>query len=134
MPYSKNDYPQSMKNLDDIVLIKAIDILNAMLAEGYDENAAIPIAISQAKEWKDDASEEEINTLKHKDIKDHDEKEKDHLQDANVKVYFDKEKQEWAAKSVGAQRVSEYFDSKEKAKEKAQSIADNKGSKVIIED
>lgn len=31
MPYTKNDYPDSMKNMKEIARFKAIDILNAML-------------------------------------------------------------------------------------------------------
>ncbi|BBP89664.1 hypothetical protein BsIDN1_32820 [Bacillus safensis] len=31
---------------------KALEIANKMIQEGYEENRAIPIAISQAKEWK----------------------------------------------------------------------------------
>ncbi len=31
MPYTKNDYPVSMKNLDPAIRHKAIDILNTLL-------------------------------------------------------------------------------------------------------
>lgn len=60
MPFDRRNYPNSMKNLDKEVRDKAIDITNAMLKEGYDEDNAIPIAISQAKEWANDASNEEL--------------------------------------------------------------------------
>jgi uncharacterized protein YdaT len=41
-----------MKNLDDKVRNKAIDIANALIDDGkMDEKRAIPIAISKAKEW-----------------------------------------------------------------------------------
>jgi uncharacterized protein YdaT len=33
MPYTKNDYPDSMKNLSSDVREKAIDILNKLLEE-----------------------------------------------------------------------------------------------------
>jgi len=49
MPWTLNDYPDSMKNLTNITRKKAIDIANAMTKEGYDDNRAIPIAIEQAK-------------------------------------------------------------------------------------
>lgn len=52
MPWSMKDYPQSLKNLEKPVRKKAIEIANAMLDEGYEEGRAIPIATSQAKEWK----------------------------------------------------------------------------------
>ncbi len=68
MPWSMKDYPQSLKNLEEPVKKKAIEIANAMVDEGYEEGRAIPIAISQAKEWKKNASKEEIDQLmKHDD-------------------------------------------------------------------
>lgn len=51
MPWTKKDYPESMKNLSEIVRNKAIEIANALLDEGYDEDRAIPIGISQAEKW-----------------------------------------------------------------------------------
>jgi uncharacterized protein YdaT len=39
-----------MQNLSPEVRLKAIEIANAMLAEGYDEGKAIRIAIAKAKE------------------------------------------------------------------------------------
>lgn len=50
MPWSKNDYPAAMKNLDPEVRDKAIEIANALLEEGYEDGRAIPIAIDKAKE------------------------------------------------------------------------------------
>jgi uncharacterized protein YdaT len=40
-----------MEHLPPVVRSKAIDIANALLAEGYDEGLAIRIAIAKAKEW-----------------------------------------------------------------------------------
>ncbi|MCK9270784.1 MAG: hypothetical protein WC271_10280 [Bacteroidales bacterium] len=52
MPWTKNDYPDSMKNLGKKVRDKAIEIANALVEEEkMDEGRAIPIAISKAKEW-----------------------------------------------------------------------------------
>lgn len=52
MPWTKIDYPDSMKNLDKKVRDKAIEIANALVHdENMDEGKAIPIAISEAKEW-----------------------------------------------------------------------------------
>jgi uncharacterized protein YdaT len=51
MPWSANDYPPAMDNLHPLVRIKAIEIANALLEEGYDDGSAIRIAISQAKQW-----------------------------------------------------------------------------------
>lgn len=49
VPWNKNDYPNSMKNLDKDVREKAIEIANALLDEGYEDGKAIPIAIDRAK-------------------------------------------------------------------------------------
>jgi uncharacterized protein YdaT len=40
-----------MTNLPEAVRDKAIEIANALLAEGYDEGRAIRIGIAKAKEW-----------------------------------------------------------------------------------
>ena len=91
MPFDRRNYPNSMKNLDKEVRDKAIDIVNAMLKEGYDEDNAIPIAISQAKEWANDASNAELKEIRKKDLKDHKKsksKSGARLQDADVEVSF----------------------------------------------
>lgn len=49
MPWTKNDYPDSMKNLDVDVREKAIEIANALLKDNYEEGRAISIATSQAR-------------------------------------------------------------------------------------
>ncbi|MFJ7682593.1 hypothetical protein [Peribacillus butanolivorans] len=53
MPWNKNDYPDSMKNLDKDVREKAIEVANAnanaLLNEGYKDGKAILIAIDRAK-------------------------------------------------------------------------------------
>ncbi|HSD53323.1 MAG TPA: hypothetical protein VLC47_04130 [Burkholderiales bacterium] len=51
MPWDEIGYPASMKRLPPLVRAKAIEIANALLAEGYDEGKAIRIAIAKAKEW-----------------------------------------------------------------------------------
>ena len=52
MPWTKKDYPNSMKNLDKKFRDKTIEIANALVdKENMDEGSAIPIAISKAKEW-----------------------------------------------------------------------------------
>jgi uncharacterized protein YdaT len=51
MPWNKNDYPASFKNLEPDVRNKAIEIANALLEEGYDDGRAIPIAMSKAREY-----------------------------------------------------------------------------------
>ncbi|MCW1927758.1 DUF2188 domain-containing protein [Bhargavaea beijingensis] len=51
MPWNKQDYPDSFKNLDEPVREKAIEIANALLRDGYEDNRAIPIALDRAREY-----------------------------------------------------------------------------------
>lgn len=51
MPWTKDEYPVSMKNLSTRVRSKAVEIANALLEEGYDEGRVIAIGIDRAKEW-----------------------------------------------------------------------------------
>lgn len=51
MPWNKNDYPDSFKNLDSDVRNKAIEISNALLREGTEEGRAIAIATTKAREY-----------------------------------------------------------------------------------
>jgi uncharacterized protein YdaT len=49
MPWSENDYPDSMKNLSPAVRKDAIEIANAILRDGGDDGVAIATGIKQAK-------------------------------------------------------------------------------------
>jgi uncharacterized protein YdaT len=51
MPWTKKDYPDSLKNFEPRIRNKAIEIANALLDEGYEEGQAIAIATSRAKAW-----------------------------------------------------------------------------------
>ena len=52
MPWTKYNYPVSMKNLPVHVRNKAIEIANAILEDGHtDEGIAIATGISLAKKW-----------------------------------------------------------------------------------
>ena len=51
MPWDDTYYPQSMRNLPPQLRLKAIEIANALLEEGYDEGKAIRFAIAKAKQW-----------------------------------------------------------------------------------
>ena len=51
MPWNESYFPRSMLNLAPPTRHKAIEIANALLAEGYEEGRAIRIGISQAKRW-----------------------------------------------------------------------------------
>jgi len=51
MPWTLERFPPSMEHLSERVREKAIEIANALLAEGMEEGKAIRIAIAKAKEW-----------------------------------------------------------------------------------
>jgi uncharacterized protein YdaT len=127
-----NDYPDSLKNLDRLERRKAIDIINAMLEEGYDEGRAIPIGTEQAQEWYKDASEEDLKKLENKDLKDHDDDNSrgPDLIDNDVEVYF--EDDEWKVKTVGAKQASDTYDRKNEAEKRAKEIADKRGTNVKV--
>lgn len=131
MPWAEKDYPDSMKNLDPKVRRKAIDIANAMLAEGYEEGKAIPIATAQAKKWAQDATPQQTRALQHKDITDHPQKPKSRgakLIEKDVAVK--KGEEGWDVKTVGAKRADSTHETKGAALERAQEIAAKRGTKV----
>ncbi len=52
MPWTKKDYPPSMKNLPAAVRNKAVEIANALIADtDMEEGIAIATATSRAKDW-----------------------------------------------------------------------------------
>lgn len=128
------DYPDSLKNFDKLLRKKIIDIANALEESGYDEDALIPIAITQGKEWYENATPEEKDAFEREE---NPQKSDDHdtdsanpdLLDEDVEVYY--EDDQWVVKTVKADQADSRYDLKEDAKNRAQEIADNKASKVI---
>ena len=51
MPWSEDRYPPSMLHLGQVARAKAIEIANALLADGMDEGRVIRIAIARAEQW-----------------------------------------------------------------------------------
>lgn len=51
MPWTRNDFPDSFKNLEPDIRNKAIDIANALLREGNEEGRAISIATAKARDY-----------------------------------------------------------------------------------
>ncbi|WP_251517441.1 MULTISPECIES: DUF2188 domain-containing protein [Staphylococcus] len=131
MPWTMNDYPQSLKNLDQLERKKAIDIANAMLKDGYEESEAIPIATKQAEQWYKDATKEEKEELKNKKITQHDKDEdaNPELNDKDVHVYF--EDDVWKVKTDGAKQAYATFDKKEDAMKRARNTVDNRSTEII---
>ncbi|MFC4559990.1 DUF2188 domain-containing protein [Virgibacillus kekensis] len=136
MPWTLNDYPSSMKNLDKVTKKKAIDIANSMVDEGYDEGRAIPIAIEQAKEWHDNASEDELDeykehgqpTKRSREGKKYENNPERLEEGEHVEAHDDG----WAVRSADAKRPSEVFENKNEAVKRAREIAKNKGTFLTV--
>src|SRR5690625_7083714 len=125
-----------MKNMEHTTKKKAIDIANSMIDDGYDENRASPIAIEQAKKWRENASQSGIEKYKQsgkpttrskegKKYPSHPER----LDEGEEVVAHD---DGWAVKSSGSERASETFATKEKAIERGKEIAQNKGTSLKV--
>lgn len=75
MPWTKKDFPDSMKNLPEATRNKAIEIANALLEEKHmEEGIAIATAISRAKDWAENhgkKSEAKTGTSRKTDVKKH---------------------------------------------------------------
>lgn len=128
------DYPVALKNFDPLLRKKIIDIANALLANGYDDDRAIPIAISEGKSWFENATKAELKELKEeanpsKTDKHDTTSANPDLLDNDVEVYYKDEL--WKVKTVDAKRASETFDTKEEALQHAKEIAENRDTKVI---
>lgn len=127
MPWTKNEYPNSMKNLPAEVREKSIEIANALLEEkSMDEGLAIATAISRAKDWAVNRGkdiEPQSSDAKSTDVKQHGE-------DRYVIPYEDKE---WAIKKEGAERVEKIFHSKKDAVSQARKEAREAKASLTIQ-
>lgn len=135
MAWDMTDYPNSFKNMALLERKEAIKIANALLAEGYPEGRAIPIATSQAERWYQDASE----TEKQKVAGEPDPTKSDphqpsplaaELLTANEKVV--RQADGWAVIAAGAKKASRVYPRKEDAIIEARKVAHDKGTKVEI--
>lgn len=134
MPWDLNDYPSSFKNFEPLLKKKAVEIANALVSEGYPDDRAIPIAISQAKKWLDEATETEKAAFKKeadpkKTDKHSSKKVNTDLLDNDVLVYYKEDR--WYVQTKHADKAVDSFETKEQAMERAKEIAENKDSKVI---
>ncbi len=121
MTYSKNNYPNSMKNLAEEIREKAIEIANTLIKEEkMEESTAIPIAISRAKDWA-------VNRgLK---VKPSDTDNKTHGQDQYVIPH----QNGWAVKSESSERVSFTFSNKKEAVEKGKALAKKHRTSLTVQ-
>jgi uncharacterized protein YdaT len=125
MPWTKKDYPVSMKNLPEKVRNKAIEIANALLEErDMEEGIAIATAISRAKDWAVEHGMKAENRGKSKvsDVKEHGE-------DRYVTPYGD----EWAVKVEGRKKPERVFSSKTKAVKKAKREAKEANASLTVQ-
>lgn len=115
MPWTKSDYPDSLKNFKPRIRNKAVEIANALLRDGYEEGRAIAIATAQAKEWDDQHPE------RHKRVS-----------DGARHVHVVPHDGEWAIKREGADKPEGRYDTKSQAVDKAQQLASDDNVSAII--
>lgn len=101
-----------MKNLDQPVLEKAIEIANGLVEEEYEEGRAISIAISRAKEWYQNRGEKVSTVITHR-----------------LKPYNKK----WILEAIDSDD-SWLFDTKKDAMEKVKTLSKEHAMKVMIHD
>lgn len=126
MPWTKRDYPVSMKNLPGEVRGKAIDIGNALLEDrSMDEGIAIATAISRAKDWAANRGKETRSKAgsRSTDVKHHGD-------DWYVVPHG---KNQWAIKNEGASRVEKVFDNKKEAVQQGREKARNSNASLTIQ-
>lgn len=112
---------------------KAIEIANKMIQEGYEENRAIPIAISQAKEWKKNATEKEVeNFSSHGSVKPSESSSSARPELMDQAQHVVKHEEGWAVQTEKAKRASEVKETKQEAIDRAKEISANKGTSVVI--
>jgi uncharacterized protein YdaT len=125
MPWTKQTYPASMKNLPAAVRNKAIEIANALLKEKeMKEGIIIATAICRAKDWaenRDMPSEAPAGTSKKTDVKKHGE-------DRYVVPHND----DWAVKKEKG-KTEKVFHTKDKAVRKAEEEAEAANASVTIQ-
>jgi uncharacterized protein YdaT len=125
MPWTKNNYPDSMKNLPEEVRNKAIEISNALLEEKHmDEGIAIATGISRAKDWAANRNKKTESDKRHRttDVKKHGE-------DRMVSPNGDKG---WEVKKEAGGK-GELYDTKEEAVKVAKKEAKEANASVTIQ-
>jgi uncharacterized protein YdaT len=125
MPWTKNDYPVSMKNLPEQVRNKAVEIANALLTERHmEEGIAIATGISRAKDWAAEHGKKIDNPKKSKitDLK-------IHGQDRFVIPY----NKQWAIKVEGREEIEKVFHTKSEAIRQARAEAKEINGSLTIQ-
>lgn len=112
------NYPDALKNFSKTKRKKAIEIINALLEDGYDEARAIPIAISQIKKWADDSTK--TKQSENSDLTKADEQVKPHNHGG------------WQVIAKDAIKAAKIYHTKKEAIKRAAQIAQNKHTKVQV--
>ncbi|MEJ8304523.1 DUF2188 domain-containing protein [Saccharibacillus sacchari] len=132
MPWDKNDYPQSMKNLDERVRNKAVEIANALLRDGYEEGRAIAIATSQAEEWDENHPEPGGSRNKdHSGGHGDERKSKSGSSDSSA-LHVVSHGERWAVKAEGQDQPLSEHERKEDAVRSARKEADGRDAHVYV--
>lgn len=135
MAWTMEKYPVALKNFGKLMRKKIIEIGNTLIADGYTEARAIPIAISQAREWMDNASQEELKAFKAALLADEkllkaDKKSVIPTALDNELVFQDGV--EWVVRAEDTEKLAGRFASKEAAVKRAQEIAVHRTGHVLI--
>lgn len=126
MPWTKSDFPNSMKNLPGEVRNKAIEIANALLeGKNMEEGIVIATAISRAKDWAANRGKKVDNPEKSRisDVKKHGE-------DRYVIPY---ENRKWAIKVEGSEDIEKVFPRKNEAVVQARKEAKEANASLTIQ-
>ncbi len=127
MPWTKDNFPNSMKNLPDEVREKAIEIGNALIDEKtMNEGIAIATAISRAKDWAANRGKDiksKVSESRSTDVKEHGE-------DRYVIPYHE---HEWAIKNEGSEQVEKVFSNKKDAVQEAREKARKANASLTIQ-
>ncbi|SEC26282.1 DUF2188 domain-containing protein [Paenibacillus sp. GP183] len=121
MPWTKGDYPDSLKNFEPRTRNKAVEIANALLEDGYEEGRAIAIATSQAKEWAEDHPDSSRKA-----------KQKRKREEDNNNLHVLPFDGKWAVKAEGADEPELVVDTKAKAVKEALKLASEDNLSAII--
>lgn len=125
MPWTKTDYPPSMKNLPAAIRNKAIEIANALVEEGMEDGLAIATAISRAKDWGASRGKkvEDRRSSRISDVKKH----------GRDRYVVPRQEDEWALKVEGRRKAEKIFSGKGQAVSQARKEAKEQNGALTIQ-
>ncbi|MDT9719632.1 DUF2188 domain-containing protein [Paenibacillus sp. ClWae2A] len=143
MPWNKQDYPVSMKNLEPRVRHKAIEITNALLDDGYEEGRSIAIATAKAEEWDknhpvpESSKSDFPSSSNNSDPKKSSSTDRRHSEPVSSSKSHDNihvvpTDSGWAIKEEGKSTYLSSFDTKAEAVDKAKELSSKQNIRAII--